>query len=226
MIKIFHGENTVASRAALLSQIDSLKQRGFSVQKKSIEELSLNEAETLLGTSAMFAQEELVILEGVLGGVVSQLKKRIVELTLHSTVSIFFWEPKDLSATALKIFPKETEVLAFPVAKKIWNWLESVRGGNARQSIELLRAAAAQDSVEFCFIMLCAHIRKMILVKDGCPPKQAPFAAKKLQSQTAGFSWEKLLAMQAWCLKTDVAMKSGTSVLPLENELDLFLLSL
>lgn len=225
MITFFHGDDVVASRQALMSRITDLKKRGVRIETRTLDGLLIAEVETLLGSSSLFLEETCVVFEGVLAGKENTFKTKIIELSQKASTIVIFWENKTVPATTLKFFPK-AENFTFSVPKKIWAWLDSIRPGNGEPSIQLLAEAEKQDGIEFCFNLLVAQIRKLILCKDGCPPKQAPFAAKKLQSQANAFSWEKLLAVQAWALKTDISLKSGTHTLSLRDELDLLLLSI
>ena len=225
MITFFHGDDIVASRRALMDRIHSLKKQGVRIEIRTIDGLSIAEVETLLGSSSLFLEETCVVFEGVLGGKENSFRTKIIDLSKNSFVNVFFWENKSISATVLKLFPNG-ENFSFSAPKKIWSWLDSLLPGNGHASIRLLAEAEKQDGIEMCFNLLIAQVRKIMLMKDGCPPKQTPYAAKKLQTQTNAFTWEKLLAIQAWALKTDIAFKSGMNTLSLREELDLLLLSI
>lgn len=225
-VVIFHGENFQASREALNQLTDGWREEGYVIRSAPPEGLTIADAEVLLGLSGLFAEKEAVFIDSALSGPDSALKQRLLELVSQCPFPVVFWESKKIGVTVLKSLPAGADVREFPLNKKIWAWLDSVRAGNGARCAALFREAARQDGAEFCFIMFVAQLRKMLMAKDGCAPKQSPFAAKKLVTQTASFSWEKLLTLQAWCLKTDVGLKSGTIALPLEDELDLLLLSL
>lgn len=225
-IYIFHGEHVQASRNAFNQLTDAWREEGYVIRSAPPEGLTLTDAEVLLGLSGLFAEKEAVVFESVLSGPDSPLKQRVLELVSQCVFPVVFWESKKLGVTVLKSLPTGIDSREFTINKKIWGWLDSIRAGNGIRCAELFREAARQDGVEFCFMMFIAHVRKMLMIKDGCPPKQSPFAAKKLTTQTDSFSWEKLLTLQAWCLKTDVGLKSSSIALSLEDELDLLLLSL
>ncbi|HZZ98403.1 MAG TPA: hypothetical protein VFG51_00555 [Candidatus Saccharimonadia bacterium] len=224
MLTLFHGDNLVASRKVYVDAVAAAKAGGLVVQlvAKTLTPVSLGDT---LGAQDLFCQKKTVAIEGLLSLLRSKAKDQMIELVLSSNQDILLWEGKSATPAQLKKFPN-AKIQFFRTSPAVFVWLDSMRPGNAFQSVQLFRKAVEQEGAEMCFAMLTRQVRLLLQAKEGSQLKMAPFAIAKLKKQAEQFSIPQLMKLHKELVRLDGLAKTSGSAATLEQNLTLLLLSL
>jgi len=228
MLTIIHGESQVASRTKLVELINEAKKQNKEIYTLIADKLDRAKLETAFLGDSLFGQEKILVLEGLYSLPKSKKKDELINLISVASIDLILWEKKSLTKTDLKKLPSNLRDFEFKVSAKLWNFLDQL-SPNPKAKNDLLRLchqSVAGESAEFVFLMLARQLRLLIQVKDGAPLKIAPFMQGKLQKQAQTFSRDKLLELHHKLYQIDQKLKQSASLLNLEAELDLFLLSM
>lgn len=222
---ILHGEHTVASRNRLQELVDAARGQGTRIVRLSGNKLDRASLESKLGTVSLFGQDQLIVIEQLLTGRVSNRKKAAVELlSATNPDGVILWEDKSLGKRALKPFDgAQTE--EFKLSKVLFSWLDSFGTKPKSTQLKLLHQALEQEDAYFIFIMLARQLRLLIQVADSGSASGPPFVVRKLKGQAGNFSLSQLLDLHAKLLEIDYRQKTSQNRLTLTAELDLLLLS-
>lgn len=226
MLTVIHGEQLVHSRhklAEVKAAYAAKAVRSTTVQGK---ELTLSGLQELLQRTSLFEDQEVLVIEELHSLPPSKHKTALIECIAAAQKDCILWEKRDLTATMLKPFAK-AQVFAFPLSKKLFAFVEKL--GSFASPQDCLLAAHqvyAQDGAHFLFAMLCRQVRMLIAAHDDGTLKGAPFMIAKLKKQAQHFSLPTLLVLHTRLLEIDLAEKQSTSALTLEQQLDLFFMSL
>lgn len=225
MLTIIHGDNTVASRGALTAHVAKARAEGAVVQLTA-KDLSIPQLEDALGTQELFSAHTLVVLEGLFALPKSKKKDLMLSMCAGARPDLLVWEAKTLTVTQLKQLPSAT-IQLFKISPMVFAWLDSLRPGNAAQSLTLLDKAEKQDDIEMCFAMLSRQVRLLLqFLLEPQAVKVAPFALAKRKKQTGYFTVSKLLAIHEKLVSIDEAQKTSASALSLRAQLDLLMYSM
>ncbi len=226
MLTVIHGEQLTHSRQKLVEVKTSYTAKGVRSVTIHAKELTLSTLQELLQRTSLFEDQEVIVIEELHSLQPSKQKTALIECIAASEKDCIIWEKRELTATMLKPFAK-AQVFAFPLSKKLFAFVEKL--GTFCSPAECLVAAHqvyAQDGAHFLFAMLCRQIRMLIAAHDDGTLKGAPFMIAKLKKQAQFFSLPTLTALHARLLEIDLAEKQSRSALTLEQQLDLFFLSL
>lgn len=228
MLTIIHGENQVASRTKLVELTSEAKNQNKDLVTLVADKLDRAKLETALQSDSLFGQEKTLVVEGLHSLPKSKKKDELINLISVASIDLILWEKKSLTKTDLKKLPISVRNFEFKVSAKLWNFLDQLSPSPKakKELLKLCHQSVAGESAEFVFLMLARQLRLLIQVKEGAPLRLAPFMLAKLQKQAQAFSSEKLLELHKKLYQIDQKLKQSTSLLSLEAELDLFLLSL
>ncbi len=224
-IQILHGENITASRRVLNELLEQNRKNDAEIVSLSAQSLSEAELETILGSSSLFDQEKVILIEGLHSLPTSKRKKTLIAQISVANMKVILWEKRSLTATMLKQFPGATAD-HFKASSTLFQWLNTLGSPlPAVKKLTLLHAAVDQDGEYFCFIMLCRHIRQLLQVKAANTIKGPPFAVAQLKKQATFFTLQQLLALHNRLLQIDWTEKTGQATLSLAQQLDLLTLA-
>ena len=234
-ITILHGEHLVASRQRLTELLDAARQQGQDVVRLEGKSLDLGKLEEVLGSSSLFGDKKLLLIEELHSLPKSKRKDQLIatiataasDTALQDSLSLILWEKRALTATMLKAFP-QAQVQEFKLSNQLFKWLESLSPHKPSKpaQLKLFHQVLVTEDAFLCLTMLIRQVRLLIQTKDGGKPAGAPFMIAKLSKQAQNFTLDQLLKMHHSLLEIDLKQKTSGSLLSLEQELDLLLLGL
>ena len=231
MVIVLHGENTVGSRKVLTEKIKTFKERSEEIIRLDGRKVDLTEIKQNCEARSLFGSDRLIVIENFFSRTKSSQKTEIENYfkNLNPETNIIFWEDKQLTPSQVKKLPDQTKVYLFKVEPIIFKFVDSLRPGNSRLMLTLLKRCRQVESPEMIFYMLCRQIRLLIMAKDanGKSLTGMPFWMKnKFINQSRYFSLEQLLEIHRQLLKIDYEQKTGRTIMPLSFHLDLLVATL
>ena len=226
-MKILHGTHEVHAHQALVVELQQATAQGHDLERIQAKQCSQANLELLLGEQSLFLKRKLLIIEELHSLPRSANKQALIEyLQAHQDDTIILWERKDLTASELKKFPR-AQIVHFPMSSTLFTWLDCLGDKQVRQqALSHLAQAIKHDGAGFCFVMLARQTRLLLLAKDGGPVAGPPFVQAKLHKQAKRFLLNELLLLHQHLLEFDQQNKTSSTALTLEQQLDLFTLSL
>lgn len=223
---ILHGDHTVNSRNELQKIIDIASSDGKRIEWFSGNNLSYANLESALGTSDLFGGGQLIVMENLLSGRVTKAKNSAIDLfSKNEPGDLVIWEDKKIGVRQLNKF-KNAKKQEFPLAKALFNWLDSIGVKPKDEQIKKLHLSLEQEESYFVFLMLARQIRMLIQMKDSGNLAGSPFVVSKVRKQAEKFNLEKLLSLHNDLLQIDLRQKTSQNRLSLTAELDLLLLNM
>jgi DNA polymerase III delta subunit len=230
MITILHGDDTDNSRKAFQMLKDSLV--GKDIRELSFPQSSYDELVAIVESPSMFGGSVAVIIENLLSSLGRKKKTAdaIVERLIASAndQSVILWEGKEIGKELLSKFPKTiATVTLYDFPKTLFSLLDSLKPGNAKETLELFVTARTTEAPELLYAMISSRIRQLIMIKDGIAPERvAPWQLGRLTNQSRLFTMDKLIGIHSALLSSDVSVKSGTSPLSIGDRVEQILLAL
>lgn len=225
MLKILHGDQTLKSRQALYEILSEATQKKTEIKRVTAKELTEALLEELLGSQSLFESNQLIVIEELHSLPRSKKQTRLIELVSQSTIPVVLWEKRELTKTMLKRFPK-AEVKLYKSSNKLFPWLDSLGKTSKKRQLQVLQELKKEEGSGFVFAMLARQIRLLIATKDDGQVKGPPFVLSKLRKQAANFELTQLLMAHHKLLEIDYQQKISKSPWSIDEELDLWLLSL
>lgn len=227
MINLYHGEYTIASYEALQKQKD--KYRGKEIITLNGDSLTVADLEIPLSGNTLFAEEKLIIIEGLLTARPSKRKDEVIEKLINSSDGdILLYEDKEATKTQLNKIPN-IKATNFKAPESIFSFVDSIDKTNRIESVKKLQKLTKTEPAEIIYTMIIRQFRNLILVKEGNPKYLGglpPWMVGKYKRQASDFSMNELLIQYRKLLDIDFKIKSGLTPLPLPKLLDIFLLTL
>lgn len=157
MIYIYHGDDQYKSQQAYqvkLAQYQNFEQLHF--ENKSIDIEKINQ---FINSGSLFGSDKLLILDNPFSLLKANLDK-LQKIVQNSTdVDIIIWQDKSLKPTEINILGKAT-VAKFPLDKKLFACLNSLKPGNIHSFCALYQETISQEPFELFFFWLKNNIRK------------------------------------------------------------------
>jgi len=222
---LFHGDNQAESRRLWREAI--AKGRGDDTQEIALDgsKIAPRDLESALGSVNLFGSQ-IIIIENILSRPVSKDRKSLITLLKEyvGDHNIYLWEKKEISKAVINSLGDgwQTKVCKTPAA--IFNFLDSIRPGGARESLRLMHQASVESDEVFVFIMLYRHIGELIVASSGDTSKLIPWKRGKLVSQAKSFDENTLVTLHSSLRDIDRQVKSGKTKLSHLSQLDLLLL--
>lgn len=217
MLIILHGDNVLASRAELGRLKEAAKEKEIrDIDGKHADEQMLRQS---LESSSLFGNTLLVVIEHLFTSLGKKQKesKAIAGIIADASgdVDVILWEPKELGKTVAGYFPKAA-VQLFKTPKVLFEFLDSVKPGNAKQSLLLLDQTLESEPEELVLYMIESRLRQLIMAKDNAlPGTVSPWQRSRLTNQSKSFTMDKLLFMHKQILAAEYSLKTGTTPLTL-----------
>ena len=212
MIYLFHGENQVASRKALVD----LKGKYDPSAVKTLSEFSFSELVEACEARALFSPQSLVVLET--SDVRRLVKDRPVLDYLQATpkaTGVAFWVGETVKGShlLLKLVRAVGEVHYFGAPEeKPFSFLDALGERNSKKAYVELRKLFSQGESEIGLLQLIAWEVKNLIEAKTCVenPGMNSYVFRKAGKQSGNFSEEKLVGLFGKILEADVAMKTGS----------------
>lgn len=237
MIYFFHGDNPSASRQAMRSLIDGIKNKTSpEIIELNGETITLTDLIQAVEAKSLFSLDKIVIIECLLSRRPSKEKDSLISYLLSSIIhhpsSIIVWEPKPISAAVLKKFSlmKGTKIQEFKLPFLLFKFLDSLMPGRGKQVSELFAELTSSEPVEMIVFMLARRITQLLLgLKDkgqGLREIKSEWQKEKIRNQANQWTQTGLLKFHKQLLEIDEAVKTGSTPADLATHLDILLLSL
>lgn len=225
MLILLHGDDVEKSRDALnLFRTGQDEIISFDGKKITIDEIK-QASESM----SLFGEKRLIIIEHLFSRLSKEDLKSITSYlsSLDTPYDIIIWESKLIGKREINRLGKSWQVKEFTIPKVIFTLVESVKPGNHKRMLELLKVAREYKvSDEFIFLMLVRQVRMLLLAKDDGLVGMPSWMAGKFSKQAELFNTDNLLFFYKKLLGIDIKIKTGTSGYLLGGELDLLLASL
>ncbi len=226
MITIICGEDVISSRNYFNCLKSDFIKKGFVTKEilpqeaveltpQSSNNLSLFNEKTVFITSSLdkyikkFSRSE----KG------KEIQKKLENLVKAEDLFLVSWEDA-VSLYNLKL-KKTGSVKEFKPSASIFNLLDSCYPGNLKTFFNQLTILKETSDEQFIFIMLCRHIRTLILASNNILSGIAPWQKYKLIGQANKWPINKLLGFYEGLHKIDISLKSGGSYRGIKESLDI-----
>lgn len=227
MITLLHGDYIEASR----NEMNRIKEKAVGKEIRVIDgrtiELSL--LTQSLESSSLFGGDLLVIIERLFGRI-GKFPKKIEEVASiiarnGTSADIVIWEEKEVGTTVVKHLGKDVVVRLFKLPVLIFQLLDGIKKGNAKQLLTLFAAVNTTDAPELVHAMLVKRVRQMIQIADGVNPEGvASWQLGRLTTQTKSFTMGELLDLYAQLHASEVSIKTGASPFSMAMHIEQFFL--
>lgn len=209
-ITLIHGEDRVSSRNKFQELKCIAKEKSWRVTKMMYPPIT-----------SLFDDKLLYVVDGL----DLLTSKEITWISKNSdkySVHLIIYSKTEVSASTLKLLPKDIKLQKFDLPKIIFTFLESFYPGNSNKVLSLLHILVRNEPLEFVFSLLARQIRDLYWLKiDSKGPGYPDWRLKKLNTQSVKFSPEKLKDVISVLAKIDI--QSKTSALDLLPSLDLLI---
>lgn len=227
MLTLLHGDNTEFSRLELNRLVD--QDRGAEIIRlygRVLDETTLAQA---IESSSLFDHQKLVVVENLFSKLgkkpktIESMAKRM--RSAESTCQIIVWEDKELTASILKNFGKETLVKLYKTPTLIFHFLDSLKPNETQKILALYLELTIKERAEIIFTMMVRRLRQLIMLADGVTPAGLQsWQASRLTSQAKFFTMNKLLYMYQKLIEIEYALKTGTTPFDLSHLVTQFIL--
>lgn len=229
MLYLIHGDQTEAARAKLVELKDQAKNKEIrEINGKRLDGTMLVQA---LESSSLFGSDVFVVIEGF----ISNAKKReksfaatLAQITeAGKSADIVLYEEKEVEKSTLTKLGAQCVAFLYKTPVVIFQFLDSLRPGNAATSLAYLSQVVENEAAEIVFALLIRRVRQLIQLKDGVIPEGLQeWQAGRLTSQARHFTIEQLVRMHKRLLAIDIAVKSSASPFTLTQQLEQLIINL
>ena len=219
-IILLHGDDTQRSYERLAKFIDEARKRKWKIVRISDNEKDVKD---FVSSPELFGTKQFFILDGLK----NLSKKNLLWLKRDSQkieANFIIYEQGLLSSALIKNLPRGIRIEEFKIPKIIFRFLESVKPGNSKEVLKLLKELTKNKNLEFIFAMLSRHLRDLYWVKKS--PSDIPYPSwrvLKLEKQASSFTTEKLRNFISKLSEIDIENKTSKS--NLKDVLDFILLT-
>lgn len=229
MLYLIHGDNTEAARNKLVELKTAAKNK--EIRELNGKRMDPNATVQALESSSLFGGDVMVVIEGF----ISAAKKRekafttaIAQLVSASgSVDIVLYEEKEVEKGTLTKLGPTCQAMLFKTPVVIFQFLDSLRPGNAKTSLLLFGQVVAREPAEIVFVLMVRRVRQLMELADHIVPDGLQnWQADRLTSQARHFTIDKLVAMHKSLLDADIAIKTGSSPFTLAQRIEQILISL
>lgn len=207
MIQIFHGDNYIASRQFIFSQIKD----PLIFEAKTLTPEILTQA---LESNGLFGPSRPVLINQL------PAKELLPIIRSHADADIYIWHSKTLSKTALKPLGTKLKITEFKLPPSIFTFLDN-------PNLKSLHLALKTNPVELVFYLFSRRISQLIQIKDNPESvKTSPWQKQKLISQAHSWTIAKLIELYQQLLSFEFNHKAGLDPFNLLTNLDLLFFKL
>lgn len=195
MIYIFHGDDQYKSQQAYQTKlVDYTNFEQLHYDNKSIDFDKLNQ---YVNSQSLFGSDKVLILDNPFSLVKLSLDKLQKIIINNQDIDIIIWQDRSLKPAENNIFGKSTNA-KFPLDKKLFATLNSLKSGNIHSFCSLYQTTIAQEPFELFFFWLKNTIRKNL-------------------STYSKFSEDKLKKSYLDLIEMEYLYKNGLLYLPKES---------
>jgi hypothetical protein len=215
-MRIFHGENIIASRSSFLKCKEEAIKNGLQPVYFDFQQLTLADLATSVGSYSLLGGVNAVFIENFYSlRKTGSLKKDVVAyLESHTDAEIYLWESKDVSSQ-LKNYSSEI-ILFFKLPTQLFVFLDTF-------SPQILLPVLENIAPEQLLSLIAKQIQKLIQVKTNQFTGPS-WQMKKLLHQSEKYSLPCLLGLHDKLVKIDQAQKNSSSPQSLSSALELWTL--
>lgn len=229
MITIIHGDDIVASRKKLTTLRDGAG--GVEVFRFEGDSTNVTDIIQVFEAQALFGEKKLIVLEKFIETKNKELITSILNHIRKSLIhDVIFWEAKEIKKELLSLFPKQASLFFFKQEQLLFQFLDSIRPGNAKQMIGLFHKVLQRENPELVFYMLVRQFRLLLATTFGSSitetKRLAPWQRSKFERQAGLFSKDQLVNFYKKLFQLEREVKTGQNALPLASSVDLFLASI
>lgn len=229
MITLLHGDYIEASR----NELNRIKEKAVGKEVRTVDgrSVELSNLTQSLESSSLFGGDLLVIIERLFGRI-GKFPKKIEEVASiiarnAQIADIVIYEEKEVGTTVVKQLGKDVVVRLFKLPVIIFQLLDGVKKGNAKQELLLFTTVCSTDAPELVHAMLVKRVRQLIQLADGINPEGiAAWQLGRLTTQSKSFTMGELLALYAHLHTAEVSIKTGASPFSMTQHLEQFFLHL
>lgn len=228
MITLLHGDYIEASR----NELTRLKEKaqGKEIRVLDGRTIELSDLTQSLESTSLFGGDLVVVIERLFGKI-GKFPKKIEQVASivakNGTTDILLWEDKEIGATPIKHLGRDVTVRLFKLPVFIFQLLDGIRAGNAKQLLTLFSQIQETDAPELVFSMVVKRVRQLIQIADGVAPEGvAPWQLGRLTTQRKSFTMGELLLHYAALHDAEVRIKTGVSPFTMAQHLEQFFISL
>lgn len=226
MITIIHGDDIVKSREKLTRVRDAFPE--YEVFQLAGDKASTTDIVQIFESQSLFDLRKLLILERfietkdkkIVATILNHLKKQL-------THEVIFWEPKEIKKELLALFPKQSVIYFYKQEQVLFQFLDSIKPGNAKQLLTTFHQLLQKENPELVFYMLVRQFRLLLAITTNAKideaKRLAPWQRSKLERQAKNFSLESLKAIYGKLFQIEKETKTGVNSLSLPASLDLLL---
>lgn len=190
MINIVHGDNLIASRQFVLSQV----QDPLVFDAKTLTPEILTQA---LQSSGLFGPSRPVLINHL------PSLEMLKIISAHADSQVYLWHHKSLSKTALKPLGSKVKITEFKLPPSIFAFLDN-------PGLKTLHSAVKTNPIELIFYLFSRRVSQLIQIKDNPDSvKTSPWQKQKLLTQARAWTMGRLLLFHHQLLKLDFAQKTG-----------------
>ncbi len=221
MLTIICGEDSISSRSYFISLQTDYKQKGYqiiSIPANQIEQVIKSSGNELM----LFTDKQVYAVEH-LTTYTTRKKSKDFEILLRSLIDdkdieVIDWESK--GAREIKI--KTPNVKEFKLSQSVFQLQEACFPGKLKLFLTLLNKLSESQEEGFIFVMLCRHIRTLILARTQQLPPSVPFwMKKKLNDQAIKWSLELLLGFYEGLARIDSSTKTSSNIYGVKRSIEL-----
>lgn len=190
MINIVHGDNVIASRQFIFSQLSN----ALTFEAKALTPEILIQS---LESSGLFGPARPVLINHF------PPLELLKIIAAHPDSQVYLWHNKSLSKTALKPLGPKVKLTEFKLPPVIFAFLDN-------PNLKSLHLAVKSNPIELIFYLFSRRISQLIQIKDNPGlVKTSPWQKQKLLTQSRGWTLTQLLTWHKKLLQLDFAQKSG-----------------
>jgi hypothetical protein len=158
MIYIFHGDNLEASRHALNSTLDQIKNQAIlRLDQKQIEVEKIN---LFLNSNDLFGQAKSIYL-GNYFSLTKPIFEKITKLINASKIDVYIWQDKALTMTQLKSFP-QAKINLFRADNLLYSCLNTIKPKNLALFLSQYDKIIDKGLYDLFLYLLKGNIRRQL----------------------------------------------------------------
>lgn len=217
MITVLHGDDVESSYAKLSALVDSQKD---TIKVSFGAKATPDQITQALQTQDLLNSPKLIVVENFLSPQKKLPEKFFAQIPKEST--IIFWENKALTPAKITKLQKIATIQHFKKPTELFTFLDSLIPGS-KTAFSLLSKLQGEDGLIWQIqnrFLLLSLVKLNIPVQTATQITKrqiAPWQWQRLESQSAKFSKNALLATFSASLKIDHLIKSGRTSLPAQT---------
>jgi len=225
MLTVFCGDQTVASRDALISAKQAYLKSGREI--KPIDASDVPELIKSGGSDAHDLFTGSPVYETV--GLVSVFKRKYARkakeelrtLATNSSIELLDWESKSAYDMGLDK-EKGGWIKESKSSESTFTLLPTLSPGNGTRFLQKVSSLSKSQPIEVTFAMIGRHVRLMIALSAGSTPRDNPYLVNLARSCLRGWDADRLIKFHYQLQRIEANVKTGTATpLSLREQLEI-----